>query len=340
MSNRQQCVWIGASSSNPKSVDIGVPQGSVLGPLLFLVHINDLVSCITQGDTRLFADDTGIFTFSKSLDELFHLTQTSLENLRKWLLLNKLTLNLNKTHYILFSSRHIDQGERHLILDDIEIQRVESVKYLGLHLDECLKWNHHIASVCRKLAPIVGCLWRVRKFLGPTAIRLAYFSLVQSHLSYGIEFWGSAYDIFLDPLVKLQKRAIRCCTFSSYLASTESLFRKFRAFSLRKFYLTRLCFLVYKEVHKISPNLIGYSWFYHRHRRRLRSEDNDNLVVPQIRTNIGAQNIAYIGARVFNLLPDDIKHARTFSIFKSLVRSFFFDLDIDFNEFLYMRSIR
>ena len=342
LSHRKQRVWIGNCTSNELYVPVGVPQGSVLGPLMFLLHINDIVHSLpTVCEPRLFADDTGIFLIGNDLNSLFTDAQISLNGLHQWLLVNKLSLNLSKTNYVLFSSHHVDCGDRLLLLDGVKIDRKRCVKYLGLHLDECLKWDEHISAVSRKVAPIIGSLWRVRKFLTRGLLRCAYFSLVESHLCYGLEFWGSAYDVHMDTLIKLQKRAIRCCTFSHFLSNTEPLFISMNILPLRKLYLVRLCLFVYKILFNLSPPLVEFSWNFSSNARALRSSDRSSLIVPRIRTNYGSQSLHYIGARAFNLLPSElIQVRRSYHLFKNHVKFFFRDLDLDFNEFLYFRSIR
>jgi hypothetical protein len=283
LSDRKQRVWINNQHSSERTIEVGVPQGSVLGPLLFLIYINDIEVAVNKGKIRLFADDAGSFYFNNNLERMFNDAQIDLDNINKWLIANKLTINVAKTNYVIFSSIKV-YTELQLRIGNKIIQRCEYAKYLGVFLDEHLKWNIHISKLCNKIKPILLWLWRIRYCMTKTSIRLAYISLIQSHLLYNIEYWGATYDNHLDPLVKLQKSAIRCCSFASYRSHTEPLFRNLRVLPLRKLYATTIACFVYKELHSLSHTNIGFARI--NENIPMRSANRRRYIILRINTNV------------------------------------------------------
>ena len=150
LSNRQQYTVINGSKSDIKPVTCGVPQGSVLGPLLFLLYINDIPNCITSDIPRLFADDTGLFIHGKDLPKLMTDAQNILDKLQDWFSCNKLTLSVPKCSYIIFRGpkKKIPPNLSTLRLNGLEIERVEKFKYIGVMLDKHLTWKDHIDTIC------------------------------------------------------------------------------------------------------------------------------------------------------------------------------------------------
>ena len=166
LSNRKQFVRIEEADSITASVNIGVPQGSVLGPLLFLLYINDLHLCIKHSKTRYFADDTCLLLVGKSLKQLKKHMNCDLKHLYSWLVANKISLNKDKTETILF--RHPNKKINYdlkLKLNGKKLQLTNSVKYLGVHLDSHLNWSKHIEVLAPKLNRAAGMLAKIRHYV-------------------------------------------------------------------------------------------------------------------------------------------------------------------------------
>lgn len=186
LSNRQQCVDVNGKSSLNLNVLHGVPQGSVLGPILFLLFINDIFFLDLHGSPTLFADDTNLFYTGNSEVELMNLIQSDLHVLSSWLSQNKLLLNVKKTQYLFFHKKSFVPSSLNCVFaDNSLVERVTCVKFLGLLIDSTLSWTDHVKFVKSKITPVIGVLSRFRYLnIQPSLLRGIYYCLIQSHLTY------------------------------------------------------------------------------------------------------------------------------------------------------------
>ena len=186
--------------SDPKLLRCGVPQGSILVPLLFLIYINDL--CNTSVNLRyiLFADDTSIFMSHKDPIVLQTIFNEELENISNWLYMNKLLINTKKTNFMMFTNKNIDIDQIHVSLSGSDIKHTSSLKFLGVTIDRKLTWKNHLDVICNKVAKNVGVLYRV-KMLPTYILKMIYNAIIAPFLDYGITVWGSTANINLDRLL-------------------------------------------------------------------------------------------------------------------------------------------
>ena len=217
LSDRKQCVSVNGSYSCYLSVTCGVPQGSVLGPLLFLIYINDLPLSSSKLAFYLFADDTNIYCESESPDQLQSLVNRELKKVKMWLEVNKLPLNIDKTNFIIFKSPQHPLPETVSIkIGKFPIKRTCYVKFLGVLLDENLSWKYHLTELSKKLARTCGMFFKVRHFLPINISVCLYNSLFSPFLQYGILVWGLTYETHINPVFLLQKRVIRAIAFEHF----------------------------------------------------------------------------------------------------------------------------
>jgi hypothetical protein len=228
LSNRTQFVEINDVKSDVLKITTGVPQGSILGPILFLIYMNDIFMSSNFFNFILFADDTtlsGIIEYSPEIPECatIEVINTELDKVATWLSVNKLSLNIKKTKYMVFHTKHknIKDMPKSLVLCDQEIERVNSFDFLGITIDNNMTWNHHITKISNKISKFCGILNRLKHYLPPHIMRIIYHSMVHSHINYGILAWGYNHK----RIFKIQKRAIRIITKSKYNAHTEPLFK-------------------------------------------------------------------------------------------------------------------
>ena len=172
----------------------GVPQGSILGPILFLLYINDIENCSKLISFILFADDTNIFYSNKCLKTLSNIIQTEIDKVAEWLNVNKLSLNTTKTKIILFRSPNKKPSQTIKInINGKNIEQVKSTTFLGIIIDECLTWKDHIAKVAKKIIRAAGIIAKIRHFVNRNTLKLIYYALVYPYLIYGNLTWGNTY---------------------------------------------------------------------------------------------------------------------------------------------------
>ena len=217
LTNRTQYVQYGNSKSETKTITHGVPQGSILGPLLFILYVNDFSRASDLLFSILFADDTTVLIEGHEYRKLIETLNEELCKVDKWLQANKLTLNIRKTHYMLFHRVRLKREQLNIYFRRETIFRVNSTKFLGVIIDDKLKWTAHIQYIKNKLSKSIGIMYKCRYYFDKETMRNLYFSFIYPYLTYCVEIWGNACNIHLDPIVKLQKKCIRTITYSSYL---------------------------------------------------------------------------------------------------------------------------
>ena len=233
---REQFVSINGVESDKLRITCGVPQGSVLGPFLFLIFINDLPNA-TDFLTLLFADDTTFQLSNTDIDFLYEKTNSELEKASVWFKANKLTLNVKKTKFILFTEKNLNT-ELNIKIGGKFIDQVGSnckekyFKFVGHVLDDKLSWQGHVDHISKKLASANFAINSSKHFL-PLKVRLSlYHSLFDSHLNYGNLLWGCAKPKVLTKIENLQKKAIRNVSLKKYKAHTEPIFKKLNILKL------------------------------------------------------------------------------------------------------------
>ena len=211
ITDRKQYVNILGEASDELSVIFGVPQGSCLGTLLFLVYINDLHNVSADEKFILFADDTNIFLQASSKKDAYHNANKVLEQVCFYMLVNKLHINMSKCCFIDFKSQKSnDENESHVLkINDTEIKQVKEAKFLWVTIDENLNWNSHLNKLSKKLSCSAGILNLIKDNIPEELYQNLYYTLFESHLSYGITVWGGVSNNKIEPLFKLQKKCMR-----------------------------------------------------------------------------------------------------------------------------------
>ena len=223
--DRVQFTRINNHNSNLQPVCGGVPQGSKLGPFLFIIYINDLANIISF-KTCLFADDTNVTIPSKMINELQVIVQKKLNLVNKWIKPTKLTINFSKSEYILVCNKNTNTSDFILTINGNILQRKRNVKYLEVYLDNNLIWKTHIEYLCTKLSAASYLLIKLRHYVDLKTLIAVYNSIVYSYMQYSIINWGRAYSTALQPLHILHKKILRIGNISDFTTSSTPLYFK------------------------------------------------------------------------------------------------------------------
>ena len=260
LSGRKQFVSFNGVSSELLENNCGVPQGSVLGHLLFLIYINDLPNISKILDFYLFADDTNIYHESNSLNDLERTVNKELNKFYLWLNLNRLSLNIDKTNFIIFHPYNKPVKQQVTVkINNTAINEKEYIKYLGVLVDSSLNWKHHISTLAKKISRAIGIMYKLRPFLPLNVMKNVYYSLIYSQIIYAIEVWGSAVKSEMTKILILQKRAMRLMTFNGVFPSipgplrpTDPIFVTLCCMKVEDIYKYQVARFVFKCLHTIT----------------------------------------------------------------------------------------
>jgi hypothetical protein len=269
LNGRQQCVSIENELSDWLPVELGVPQGSILGPVLFLMYINDINNSDQTAKFVKFADDTTILTSGKDAAEAAEKMNRTLEKVYRWFRQNKLNLNPSKTRYMIFNSK--TERDDIVKIDGKPIERVwskgkeKSFKLVGIHLDEKLNWAEHIQVIAKKITIATYGLHKAGKDLDCKRRKLLYSGLIHSHLTYGLPIWGHATQGRLNILLVKQKKAIRQIFRLPYMAHTLPYFVKGNILQLPELVKhSTLCY-IQSGLEQASPFHVKALWQIREH---------------------------------------------------------------------------
>ena len=329
LSGRQQYVVINGHISDSLPITCGVPQGSVLGPLLFLIYMNDLPNVSKVLQFYLFADDTSIYFDANELNHLQKVVNKELRKVRKWLEANRLALNISKTNYVIFhsNSKKINDFIR-IKLGRKAITRMNYVKYLGVLIDSTLSWKPHVTELSKKLSRNCAIFFKIRHYVNPETLRLLYYSLFYSFLSYGVSVWGLTHPTILDPIVKLQKKVVRAITFQDKHAHSTPLFFQLKTLKLFDIHSLHLLCFVYDCIKGQSLACFGeiFTPLQSMHQHFTRQVSKGNIFMERVNTTqYGKRSVRYAGAMLWNTLPVCIRESSSKVVFKKNLQKWYLE---------------
>ena len=325
LSDREQVSFVNGAMSAPKRIVCGVPQGSILGPLLFLLYINDLPDCLEKSTPCLYADDSQIFSSAKDCVELNANLNHDLNNVSQWLVNNKLQHHSTKTKLMYVGSNHnlakID-NEFPVMINDQLIPRVHSISCLGVKLDETLNWDEHIEMVCKKVGAGIGILKRIKPYVPANTLISIYNALIQPYFDYCSPLWGVCNKTLRDNLQKFQNRAARIIAGASYEIRSADVLRTLDWENLEtRWHLTKAKFLYKVLSNSAAPTLkdsfISRNTLLNNY--NLRNSQTD-LTLPKPNREFLKRTFKYCGAYLWNNLPLEAKQAQSIYLFKSCIK--------------------
>ena len=308
--DRNYYVNIGDAESSLYRLNIGVPQGSCLGPLLFNLYINDLyVSCPNLNLVH-YADDTTAFISGSDPYILVNSLNVDLQSIHKWLQCNRLTLNVKKSAYMIFGNNNFVPN---LKIGNETVSKVDEAKFLGIIIDSKLTFKHHFENVLKKLSSVSGIIFRNRDYIPRKVLRMLYLSLGWSYLTYGIVVWGKSSITFGNKIQAMQNRIMR----SIFGSSDKQIYKTNYLLNFEQSYMYFAVIKLYKE---INTNITPYfsnriASFQSNHQHNTRFTVNNNLVPPLFNRSKCQSSFIYQSIKVWNNLPPEIKSSDNVELF-------------------------
>lgn len=308
LKNRSQFVSINPFDGNSPLInnEIGVPQGSILGPVLFILFVNDFFEL--NHNLFLYADDASAIVQTKDNINLETRVQECLEDMYDWFCSNLLLTNLEKTGYLVFHNYNkkinIDVN-----IGGVQLQKLNHVKFLGMNIDENLNWKAHCESVSKILNSVCYMLRNLKRVLSIEQLLSVYNAQVSSRLRYGVTLWGTssaAAGVFLT-----QKRLVRCIAGVSQKTSCKPYFKQYEILTLPSIVVLELATAVFIRKDSFVKNCDNHHY---------NTRNQQNFVIPNFQYRIGRQSPFFLGLKIFNCLSDDVKKSKNVFIFKGKLK--------------------
>ena len=317
LANRMQYTCVNGVHSNSQNMQCGIPQGSNIGPLLFILFINDMPLCLKTCKISLYADDTCLYYASANHQILTESLNADLLLIDIWLKRNRLALNVPKCELLFIGTK---KRLKNIIVPDVYIQnvplkRVTHCKYLGIVIDEHLDWGKHIEYLSKKVLKDIYLLKRIRPYVTQQTALIFYKSVIQCKFDYCSAIWGNTGKGNLDSLQKLQNRTLRVVLQVEWRFPSRDLFLCLKVENLSKRRDEHVLCILYKIVHGMIYGGFRKYFVIKEYHYSLRNA-HKTLELPKPQTNFKKRSLCYRGIKSWNQLPMNVKNM-SFSVFKS-----------------------
>ena len=332
LTDRQQYTNIDNVSSSIEAISLGVPQGSILGPLLFLIYVNDIHNACPNTTFKLFADDSNVFVKDNNLKDLFNSANAASLKICNWFKSNRLTINHTKSAYVLFfpskeDDEYIVNHDLSVYIENNRIVRVSYVKFLGVIIDEHMNFKQHVETIVKSIRCANGLLYSRRDNIPMSCRRNLFFSMVYSRVSYCIEVYGNATWNILQPLHAACNRVLRTLQGLSRFSNVKDLYIAYDVLPVHLLHKFRMAKLIYKclnsktDVSTVINDMFNLNHACHSYPTRL-SETNYLY-----KKSGPAFYKSYVNDACsdWNNIPITIRHAGSLSCFLKLYKSYLFN---------------
>ena len=275
---------------------------------------------------QVFADDSNLFLADPSLECLESRVNQELKNVHDWLCANKLSLNIDKTNFVVFHPFQKKLTKTIFIgVNQKFIKQKDHIKYLGVVIDSHLNFKEHIHQLSKKISRGIGILANLRHYVSVTILKQLYSSLIYPFLIYGATIWGNTYETTLHPLIILQKKAVRIITFSQFSDHTSPLFRDLNVMKFIDVIYYLNCVFMFKFHSNLLPSAFCnfFTPISSRHEYKTRLASRSSLCIPLVRTNYGKFNIRFKGAVLWNNTEESLKSLSLRKFKQSLKKAIF-----------------
>ena len=321
---RQQAIISDKGLSKYANVRPGVPQGSILGPTLFLLFINDLPLVLKFCEADLYADDAIFHTHDKDKATIQFKVQSDFNESKQWSKCNKMHMHDTKTSCMTVGTSKRLDGSHHLDIKagDVSIKHVTSQKHLGVYIDENLNWGSHVEYICKIISSKISLLQKLSEYVPIHVQKQFYQSYILPLIDYGSITWGSTSTANLGRLLKLQKRAARIILKSDFDTSSASMFQELGWMPVESRINYNKAVLTYKALNNMTPDYITklLTPMSQAHSRNLRSSENNELYVPFSQTKLYSGAFSCSAPRLWNSFPQAVRNAESLNVFKRNVK--------------------
>ena len=321
LSNRKQATYWQGELSDFGTVTVGVPQGSILGPLLFILYINDLPKCLKHSQIHMYADDSTQEVIGQTINEVENKLNEDFEQVALWMANHKLTLHVGKTKaQLIGTTRKVNSNTQlKITYQGKAVEQVSQAKLLGVQIDSNLTWAAQHDSVCKKVSQRIGILKRIRNLLPVNVACQLYNALILPHLDFCCTVWGSPGNKFhTERITKLQKRAARIilqCGTQDY--SSAELFKMLKWMPFQERVNFKTCILMFKSLNGLSPSYLqNFYYVSEQHSYNTRSAARNLLCTTKASLSILTRSFKYRGERLWNNLPTVVRSSPSLKHFK------------------------
>ena len=318
LKNRRQYCAANGYESRPRTVTCGIPQGSCLGPLLFIIYLNDFEKCLKVSKAGMYADDTHVTVTSMNVEELVHKAQEELTQISEYMRLNKLSANPQKTEYMIIGHpRRTNKVEIHetLRLNGADIKRVKKTKSLGVIVDEGLNWEEQFKTIKGKVSGGLTSLKKLKNILPQSQLSNVYRALVESHMRYADVIWGSLTHSKKESLQRLQDRAI-------FIIETARIKDKWsnNLLSAEQLVMFDRAVMAYKIMNRLCPENLWNKFQRRSHYSNYNTRFCRDLQIPRYNLEYAKKGFSYSALKVWNEIPISIRELPTLCRFKKQLK--------------------
>ena len=320
LNNRKQRTKVNGVYSSWKDLKYGVPQGSILGPLLFNIFINDIFFFLDKAEIANYADDNSTHAIENEIMSLLKVLESETSVVLNWFKTNEMKSNPDKCHLIIVENlNRLYSNISYIYLGNELLESENSVKLLGLQIDNKLKFNEHVSQLIKQGNQKLHALMRISKFVSEDKLRLIMKTFIESQFNYCPLLWMFSSRTLNNKINRLHERALRVVYKNDHL-TFEELLEKDNSITIHDRNLQKLCVEMFKVKHGMAPKPVQELFKSQVHLHNLRN--NKEWEVPKVRTvNNGIDSIRYRGPVTWELLPDDIKQSKSLEEFKRKIKN-------------------